>query len=99
MTSLPFMQKPLVILHIRSKLFSLPLLKLHAFYNLCLVSHVTNPNSNEYKFSSIVLDVAGHRLFKPVCIKKDEIDKRYFIQLSFPNKNIDVINLHHKSVK
>ena len=103
MTSLPFMQKPLAILHIRSKLFSLPLLKLHAFYNLCLVSHVTNPNSNEYKFSSIVLDVAGHRLFKPVCIKKDEIDKRSFLKLSFANKGVDGINLgnilHHKSVK
>ena len=103
MTSLPFMQKPLAILHIRSKLFSLPLLKLHAFYNLCLVSHVTNPNSNEYKFSSIVLDVAGHRLSKPVCIKKDEIDKRSFLKLSFANKGVDGINLgnilHHKSVK
>ena len=30
---LPFMQKPLGIHHIRSKLFSLPLSKLHALYN------------------------------------------------------------------
>jgi hypothetical protein len=32
---LPFMQKPLGIHHIRSKLFSLPLSKLHALYNSC----------------------------------------------------------------
>jgi hypothetical protein len=27
---------------------------------------VTNPNSNEYKLTAIVLDIAGHRLVKPV---------------------------------
>ena len=43
---LPFMQKPLGMHHdhIRSKLFLLPLSKLHALYNSCLVNNVTNPN-------------------------------------------------------
>ena len=49
------------------------------------------------------MDIAGHRLFKPVGIKKDEIDKRSFLKLSFANKGLDGINLgnilHHKSVK
>ena len=98
---LPFMQKPLGRHHIRSKLFSLPLSKLHAMYNTCLVSNVTNPNSNEYKLTAIVLDIAGHRFFKPVGIKKDEIDKRSFLKLLFANKGLDGINLgnilHHKS--
>jgi hypothetical protein len=98
------MQKPLVMHHIHSKLFSLPLSKLHALYNSCLVlNNVTNPNSNEYKLLAIVLDIAGHRLFKPVGIKKDEIDKRSFLKLSFANKGLDGINLgnilHHKFVK
>ena len=87
----------------RSKLFSLPLSKLHALYNSCLVNNVTNPNSNEYKLTAIVLDIAGHRLIKPVGTKKDEIDKRSFLKLSFANKGPDGINLgnilHHKSVK
>jgi hypothetical protein len=47
-----------------------------------LENHATNPNSNEYKLTAIVLDIAGHRLFKPVGIKKDEIDKRSFLKLS-----------------
>ena len=68
-----------------------------------MVNNVTKPNSNEYKLTAIVLDIAGHRLFKPVGIKKDEIDKRSFLKLSFANKGIDSINLgnilHHKSVK
>ena len=60
---LPFMQKPLGMHHIRSKLFSLPLSKLHALYNSCLENHVTNPNSNEYKLTAIVLDIVGQRFF------------------------------------
>ena len=100
---LPLMQKPLGMHHTGSKLFSLPLSKLHALYNLCLVNNVTNPNLNEYKLTTIFLDIAGHRLFKPVGIKNDEIDKRSFLKLSFANKGLDGINLgnilHHKSVK
>ena len=78
-------------------------LKLHALYNPCLENHVTNPNSNEYKLTAIVLDIAGHILFKPVGIKKDEIDKCFFLKLLFANKGLDGINLgnilHHKLVK
>ena len=38
---LPFIQKPLGIHHIRMKLYSLPLSKLHSLFNLCLESTVT----------------------------------------------------------
>jgi hypothetical protein len=97
------MQKPLGMHHIRSKLFSLPLSKLHALNNSYLVNNVTNPNSNEYKLTAMVLDIAGHRFFKPIGIQKDEIDKHYFLKLLFANKGLDGINLgnilHHKSVK
>jgi hypothetical protein len=57
----------------------------------------------EYKLTAIVLDIAGHRLFTPVGIKKDEIDKRSLLKLSLANKGLDGINLgkilHRKSVK
>ena len=100
---LPFMQKLLGMHHIQSQLCSLPLSKLHVLYNSCLVNNVTNPNSNEYKLTEIVLDIAGHRLFKPVGIKKDEIDKRSFLKLSLANKGLDGNTLgnilHHKTVK
>ena len=46
------------------------------------------------------MDIAGHILFKPVSIKKVEIDKRSFLKLSFANDGINLGNiLHHKSVK
>ena len=93
------MQKPLGIYHIRSKLCSLPLSKLQSLYNSCLKNNVTNPNSNEYKLTAIVLHIADHRLFKPVGITNDEIDKRSFLKLSFANEGLDGINLgnilHH----
>jgi hypothetical protein len=58
---------------------------------------------HEYKLTAIVLDIAGHIIFKPIGIKKDEIDKRSFLKLSFANSDVDGINLgnilHHKSVK
>ena len=97
------MQKLLGMHHIRSKLFSLPLSKLHALYNLCLKNHVTNPHSSEYKLTTIVMEIASRRLCKPVGINKDEIDKRSFLKLAFANKCLDAIKLgdifHHKSVK
>ena len=77
--------------------------KLHALYSSCLVYNVTNPNSNEYKLTAIVLDIADNRPLKHVSIKKVEIDKRSFLKLSFANKALDGINLgnilHKKSVK
>ena len=55
------------------------------------------------QIAAIALDISGHRRFKPVGIKKDEIDKRFFLRLSFANKGIDATNLCkillHKSVK
>ena len=66
-------------------------------------NHVKNSNSNEYKLTAIVLDIARSKLCKPVGIKKDEIDKRSFLRLSFANEDLHAINLSkillHKSVK
>jgi hypothetical protein len=51
---------------------------------------VSSPTNN---LTAIVLDIGGHILYKPVVIKKDEIDKRSFLNLSFANKGLDGINL------
>ena len=51
--------------------------------------------------SSWILSVTD--FVKPVVIKKDDIDKRSFLKLSFANEDLDAINLsiilHHKSVE
>ena len=69
---MPFMQKTLGIHHIRTKIYSLPLSKLHSLFNLCLETIVTNPHSNQYKLIATISDISSHRLFKSVRIRKDE---------------------------
>ena len=49
------------------------------------------------------MDIANHRLFRPVFEHSEELQKRSFFNLKFTNKSIDAINisniLHHKRVK
>ena len=68
---LPFIQKPLCVHHIRTKLNSFTLSKLRSLFNLCFETTVTNPHANKYKLTAIISDIASHRLFKPVRIGKD----------------------------
>jgi hypothetical protein len=100
---LPFVQKPLGMHHIRTELYALPFSKLHSLYKSCLDTPVTDPNSSMYRLTAVVMDIANHRLFKPVTFKKEEQEKRSFLKLLFANKGLDAINLsnilHQKSVK
>ena len=86
-----------------TELYSLPLLKLHSLFNLCLETTITNHYSNPYKLTAIILDIASHWLFKQMHIGKDEKEKRSFLILFFANKGLDDVNLgnilHHKLVK
>ena len=100
---LSYMQKPLGLHHIRTKLFSLPLSKLSALNNTALARQVTDFNSTEYQLAAVVSDVASHRLFKPVRIHQNESNQRSFLKIEFANKGLDAINisniLHHKDVQ
>jgi len=53
-------------------------------YNLCLENHITDPNSNGYNLTAIVLYIARDILFKPAVIKKEEIDKCFFLNIRLP---------------
>lgn len=54
---------------------------------------ITNPHSNPYKSTAVVLGIAPHILFKHVGIKKDETGKRSFLNLLSANKHVHGINL------
>jgi hypothetical protein len=62
-----------------------------------------NPNSKEYKLTANGLILPVTVLSNLFSFKKNEINKRSFLKLSFVNKGLDAINLgniiHHKSVK
>ena len=100
---LPFVQKPLGMHHIRTKLYSLPLTKLNSLYKTCLENPVTDSSSTLYKLVAVILDIGHHRLFKPVEARGNEKENRSFLPLYFANKGLDAINLgnilHHKSVR
>ena len=90
---LAFVQKPLGMHHIRTKLYAPAFSKLHSLYKSCLDTSVTDPNSIMYRLTAVVMDIANHRLFKPVTFKKEEKEKRSFLKLLFANKGLDAINL------
>ena len=89
--------------HIRTKLYSLPLSRLHLLHKSCLDTSCTDPNSSLYKLTAVVFDIGNHRLFKPVKLHANVEEHRSFLPIHFANKGLDAINLanilHHKSVK
>ena len=97
-------QKPLGIHHIRTKLYSLPLSKLHTLLEETNSHHSLNSNALESRVASIITDIAYHRLYKPAKTNLlDNVDKRNFMHIHFANKGLDAINLpnvfHQKSIQ
>ena len=100
----PTIQKPLGVHHIRTKLYSLPLSKLHVLLEETKSHNTLNSNSLESRVASIVIDISYHRLFKPTKTNLIEnTDKRNFMHIHFANKGLDAINLsnifHQKSIQ
>ena len=63
---LPLINEPLGLHHIRTKLYSIPLVSMHRLRVQCLDSTYFDQSSNEYKLNSIILDFANYRMFQPV---------------------------------
>ena len=89
----PYVNAPLGIHHIRTKLFSLPFSSLHKFHQCCLDKPISRTFSPEHRLVSIVSDIANNRLFKPVLINQNTSTSRIFLKLKFENKGIDAINI------
>ena len=68
------------------KLVSLSFSKLQSLYNSFSENHATNPNSNQYKLTTIILDIVLHKLFKPVGFRKDEPNKDSFLKFRLPTR-------------
>ena len=84
-------------------MYSLPLSRLNSLLKACEECHTTDSRSTKYKIVAMVMDMANHRLFRPVFEHSNELQKRSFFNLKFTNKGIDAINisnnLHHKRAK
>ena len=63
---LPLINEPLGLHHIRTKLYSIPLVSMNKLRDKCLNSTNFDQSSNEYKLNSIILDIANCRMLLPV---------------------------------
>ena len=71
------------------------------FVLIILETQVTNPNISMYRLSTIIMDIANHRLFKSISFNKDKPRKRSLLKFLFANKLLVKTSniLQHKSVK
>ncbi|KAK3103876.1 hypothetical protein FSP39_022583 [Pinctada imbricata] len=99
----PFLNEPLGLHYIRTKLYSVPLRKLHEIYDYTKDLAYTDTRSPEYRLQGVILDISTFRLFQAVrSDKSEEKTNRPFIKVRFANKGIDNLNLgqilNHKTV-
>ena len=99
----PFLNEPLGLHYIRTKLYSVPLRKLHEIYEYTKDLTYTDTRSPEYRLQGVILDISTFRLFQAVrSDKSEEKTNRPFIKVRFANKGIDNLNLgqilNHKTV-
>ena len=91
---LPFVNLQLGLHHIRAKLYSLPLKRLHALYESTLTLHFADVGSPGHRLQGIILDVSSNRLFKAVRVgEPTEVRNRPFLNVKFANKGIDALNV------
>jgi len=99
---LDIFEQPLGLHNIRTALYSLPLTELRSLQLECEKLRFNNEYSSKHRLNSIIMDIAYHRLFRPVITSTNDPDKRAFLKLKFNNKGLDNINLtnilHHKDV-
>ena len=100
----PFVILQLGLHHIRTKVYSLPLKRLHALYESTLTLHFADVGSPRHRLQGIILDISSNRLFKAVRVgEPTETRNHPFLNVKFANKGIDALNvsniLNQKSVQ
>ena len=84
---LPFVNLQLGLHHIRTKLYSLPLKRLHALNESTLILHFADVGSPGHRLQGIVLDISSNRLFKAVRVgEPTETRNRPFLNVKSPIK-------------
>ncbi|KAK3087812.1 hypothetical protein FSP39_010974 [Pinctada imbricata] len=77
----PFLNEPLGLHYIRTKLYSVPLRKLHEIYDYTKDLTYTDTRSPEYRLQGVILDISTFRLFQAVrSDKSEEKTNRPFIK-------------------
>ena len=88
-TLLPYIQQPLGLHHMRTKLYQLPVTKFRSLQKEAVDTKTYVPNSSEYKLGAIILDVSKFRLCKLVqTVSPEETPTRDIL-----NKGLDAVNI------
>ena len=91
---LPFVNFQLGLHHIRTKLYSLPLKRLHALYESTLTLHFAAVGSPGHRLQGIIMDISSNRLFKAVRFDEPtETRNLPFLNVKFANKGINALNV------
>ena len=89
---LPFVDLQLCLHRIRTKLYYLPLIRLHALYESTLTLHFIDVGSPGHRLHGIILDISSNRLFKAVRVgEHTETRNHPFLKVKFTNKGIDAL--------
>ena len=101
---LPFVNLQLGLHHIRTRLYSLPLKRLHALFESTLTPHFIDVGYPGHRLQGIIWDISLNRLFKAVRVgEPTETRTRPFLNVKFANKGIDALHdsniLNQKSVQ
>ena len=83
---LPSLQKLLELHHIRTRLYSLRLSSLKSLFEKCSNTFVNDTKSNLNNLHVIIMDIARHGLFRPVCTSLDDDIQRHYCKVDFANK-------------
>ena len=96
---LSYMNQPLSIHYIQTKLYALPL-KSMFIYEQCLATSATNPHLLRCKSIAILLDIGNHRLFRPIGITKNKQEWCWFLKVNVAKNSRGTIYfnniLHYK---
>ena len=79
--------------HIKTKLLSMSEPEILHLRQLALKSTNHDFSSAEYRATTIILDIAQHRLFRPVKSDVPVKKPKYFMKIEHLHKSIDAINL------
>ena len=78
---------------IKTHLFSMSLPQLSSLQEIALESTNADFSSDEYRVTSIILDISHYGLFKPVKSDVPAENPKHFMKIKFLHKGIDAINL------
>ena len=89
-----FVNLQLSLRHIHTKLYSLPLKRLHTLYESTLPLYFTDVGSPGHRLHGIILDISSNRISKALRVDEPTETRNHpFLNVKFANKGIDALNV------